>query len=73
LLTPRLCAEFSSNYTLLTTMTKGRPTCLFSGLLAAERLSKRSLFILSLSRECDFPEVVFLGFGMKAERVEIVE
>jgi hypothetical protein len=54
-------------------MTKARPTCLFSGLLAAERLSRRSLFILSLSRECDFPEVVVLGFGMKAERVEIVE
>jgi hypothetical protein len=73
LLTRTLHDEFSSNYTLLTTIPKDRQTCLFSGILAVERPSRRSLFILSLSRGCDFPSMIYSSFGMKAERVDSME
>jgi hypothetical protein len=31
------------------------------------------IFILSLSRECDFPVVIYSSFGMKAEQFDSME
>jgi hypothetical protein len=69
---PQSC-ELLSNYTPLTTISRVRKTCLFSGLLAMERQFGPALFILSLSRQCDFPGVLKSGFGMKAERIDTME
>jgi hypothetical protein len=69
----RESCEILSNYTLLTTIGRVGKTCPFSGLLAVERRFPGQFFSLSLSRRCDFPEVLELGFGMKAERIDTME
>jgi cell cycle sensor histidine kinase DivJ len=53
-----------SNYTLLTTYLEVRPDCPFFGISGIPARFQRWLFILSLSRGCDFSAVKFMKAGV---------